>query len=93
MKRELPDVDKITVNVETQEVIKMTEWCSYHERYEPKEDFYFESAPKAKNPGEVRNMCVEAWNIVFGKKNFSKIGTLRNKKEESCATVFDYLKD
>lgn len=91
--KKLPDVDTVTIDLETLEEIDLTEWCSYHERYEPKRHFYLESAPKAKNPGDVRNMCIEAWNIVFGKKNFSKIGTLRIKKEESVATVFDYLKD
>ena len=92
--KKLPVVDTLTYDVETFEQIDLTKWCEYHKQLEPKRDFYLESSTKAKKPSVVRNMCIEAWNIVYGKTDFSKIAkTHRVAKEESYATVFDYLKD
>ena len=46
--------------------VKMV-WCSHHKRYEDIRLFYVQSKTKRKNPSDVRNMCIEAWDMFEGK--------------------------
>jgi hypothetical protein len=46
-------------------------WCKYHKRYEDPRLFFVESASKRKHEYQLRNMCIEAWELTNGKINFT----------------------
>jgi len=47
--------------------------------------FYFESSAKAKHEYELRDMCIEAWELTEGKVNFDD--------DRSTATLILFFKD
>jgi len=60
-------------------------WCKHHKRWEDCRLFYFESSAKAKHEYELRDMCIEAWELTEGKVNFDA--------DKSTATLISFFKD
>ena len=77
----LPREELYTFDIETQKTIKKVVWCEHHKKYEWINDFYTESEARAKHPYDVRNMCIEAWDMVEGKVDLDKPSLLRPVKE------------
>lgn len=89
-RKQLPTVDTVTFDLENYVLATPAlAWCKYHQRWEPKEGFYLESKKKAKHPGQVRNMCIEAWKIVYGKTDWTKLPTSRGSRNVApVATLY-----
>ena len=62
----LPTEELFVTSLEGKKLMK-TKWCSYHKRYEPVGDFYYESKSKATKANQLRKMCAIAWDITNGK--------------------------
>jgi len=92
-RKPLPIVDTVTFDLENDAVATTSKaWCKYHQCWEHKELFYLESAKKAKHPGQVRNMCIEAWKIVYGKTDWTKLATCRGSRNNApVATLSSVL--
>jgi len=88
----LPPDELYTLDLETGKKIKKMVWCDFHQQWEWIADFYIESVSKAKYPNDVRNMCIEAWDMVAGKTDFTKMSVARPKKEKSTASLIQFFK-
>lgn len=43
-----------------------TEFCCKCKQHKPVVDFYIESKSKRKHPDQLRNMCVDCWDMYCG---------------------------
>jgi hypothetical protein len=80
-----------TTDLETMRTVKKMVWCEFHQRWEWIADFYLESKPRAKHPYDVRNMCIEGWDITEGK--ISNGPTIRRLKPEPSATLMQFIEE
>lgn len=44
-----------------------TEFCCKCKQHKPVVDFYIESKSKRKHPDQLRNMCVDCWDMYCGR--------------------------
>jgi RNase P subunit RPR2 len=63
--REVPK-EKIVNTVFLTKDVK-TKFCPKCKKYHPVVDFYIESKSKRKHSDQLRNMCVDCWDIYFGR--------------------------
>jgi hypothetical protein len=64
-----------------------TIWCKHHRRHEDCRLFFYESSAKSKHPHELRDMCIEAWELTNGKVKFTP------DSHTPLATLVSFLKD
>lgn len=79
----LPAEELYTVDLETGRQVKKMVYCQYHKRMEWIADFYLESSNKRRHSNDVRSMCIEGWDITFGKTK------IEDKKV--TATLMDFI--
>lgn len=60
-------------------------WCKHHKRWEDCRLFYFESSSKSKHDYELRDMCIEAWELTEGKVNWNT--------DKPTSNLFSFFKD
>lgn len=87
----LPAVELYTTNVEEGRQIKKMVWCDFHHRWEWIADFYLESKAKARHSNDVRNMCIEGWDITEGK--ISNGPTVKRPKPEVTSTLLQFFEE
>ena len=87
----LPAEELYTINVEEGRTIKKMVWCEFHRRWEWIADFYLESKARAKHSNDVRNMCIEGWDITEGKIYSGQV--IKRPKPEQTATLLNFIED
>jgi len=81
----LPKDEIYTTDLWGNRQVKM-KWCKHHKKYEDPRLFFAESASKSRHKYQLRNMCIEAWELTNGKINFKP-------DDDNSVPLFLFMKD